>query len=100
MWVCDDTEIDGNATQVSIDLGEGMKSPGYYVRRLQGLFPAPLPQDSVVCDRAVKHFWFLGVLLAKVLQDNRLVDLPLSQPLLKLLCQGDVHANLNKRLER
>ena len=31
---------------------------------------------------------FLGVFLAKTLQDNRLVDLPLSNPLLKLICQG------------
>ena len=32
-------------------------------------------------------FWTLGVFLAKTLQDNRLVDLPLSTPFLKLLCQ-------------
>ena len=31
-----------------------------------------------------------GVFLAKALQDGRLVDLPLSTPFLKLLCQGDV----------
>lgn len=33
----------------------------------------------------MKYFWFIGVLLAKVLQDNRLVDLPLSKQLLRLL---------------
>lgn len=32
----------------------------------------------------------LGVFLAKALQDGRLVDLPLSTPFLKLLCQGDI----------
>merc|ERR1712062_440878 len=37
-----------------------------------------------------KLFWFLGVFLAKTLQDNRLVDLPLSNPLLKLICQGEI----------
>lgn len=64
---------------------EGAKPPGYYVRQINGLYPAPLPQNSQCCDRAVKHFWFLGMFLAKVLQDNRLIDLPLSLPFLKLL---------------
>ena len=35
-------------------------------------------------------FWTLGVFLAKTLQDSRLVDLPLSTPFLKLLCQVDL----------
>ncbi|XP_073986001.1 ubiquitin fusion-degradation 4-like isoform X6 [Rhodnius prolixus] len=86
IWLCDDEIHMGNTP---IDIGEGLKPPGYYVRRPNGLFPAPLPQDSSHCDRAEKHFWFLGVFLAKVLQDNRLVDLPLSHQFLKLLCQGD-----------
>lgn len=97
MWLCDD-EGDLEKTDVGIDIGEGVKPPGYYVRRPSGLFPAPLPQDSAACDRAVAHFWFLGVFLAKVLQDNRLVDLPLSQPFLKLICQGDIHNNINERI--
>ena len=58
--------------------------------RPSGLFPAPLPQDSEICAKASKLFWFLGVFLAKTLQDNRLVDLPLSNPLLKLICQGEI----------
>ena len=42
----------------------------------------------------------MGVFLAKTLQDNRLVDLPLSKPFLKLMCQGEIstvvkqHANI------
>lgn len=91
MWLCDDDALAEELDQ-SVDLGEGTKPPGYYVRRPAGLFPAPLPQDSTVCDRACTYFWFLGVFLAKVLQDNRLVDLPLSTPFLKLMCQGDVSA--------
>ncbi|XP_014247371.1 E3 ubiquitin-protein ligase HECTD1 isoform X4 [Cimex lectularius] len=86
IWLCED-EIPTSSLQ--IDIGEGIKPAGYYVRRHNGLFPAPLPQDSPQCERAEKHFWFLGVFLAKVLQDNRLVDLPLSHQFLKLLCQGD-----------
>ncbi|XP_075974735.1 ubiquitin fusion-degradation 4-like isoform X4 [Anticarsia gemmatalis] len=62
------------------------KPPGYYVTRAGGLFPAPLPQDSPICDKVCKYFWFLGVFLAKVLQDGRLVDLPLSEPFLRIMC--------------
>jgi E3 ubiquitin-protein ligase HECTD1 len=38
------------------------------VRREGGLFPAPLPQDSDLCDRVSKLFGFLGIFLAKTLQ--------------------------------
>ncbi|XP_049867951.1 E3 ubiquitin-protein ligase Ufd4 isoform X3 [Pectinophora gossypiella] len=62
------------------------RPPGYYVTRAGGLFPASLPQDSPICDKVCKYFWFLGVFLAKVLQDGRLVDLPLSEPFLLLMC--------------
>lgn len=96
MWLCDD-EV-GALDSSSLDLGEGVKPPGYYVRRSAGLFPAPLPQDSMAADRAVQYYWFLGVFLAKVLQDNRLVDIPLSHAFLKLLCQGEVVNNINERL--
>lgn len=95
MWICDDEAI---SLTESIDLGEGLKPPGYYVRRQSGLFPAPLPQNSEVCDRAVKYFHFLGIFLAKVLQDNRLVDLPLSQSFLKLMCHGEIQNTVNERI--
>ena len=80
---------------------EEIKRPvGYYVRRECGLFPAPIAQNSALCASVSKLFWFLGVFLAKTLQDNRLVDLPLSKPFLKMLCQGEIstvvkqHANI------
>lgn len=95
LWICDDDTLD---LQENIDLGEGLKPPGYYVRRPAGLFPAPLPQNSEVCDKAVKYFWFMGVFLAKVLQDNRLVDLPLSKSFLKLMCHGEIQNNVNERI--
>ena len=65
-------------------------STGYYVVRPGGLFPAPLPQDSALCQKVTQLFWVLGVFLAKTLQDARLVDLPLSPAFLKLLCGGEV----------
>ncbi|XP_053697436.1 E3 ubiquitin-protein ligase Ufd4 isoform X2 [Sabethes cyaneus] len=85
MWLCDD---EPKLIEDEIDLGEGSKPIGYYVRRSTGLFPAPLPQESEICDFVANYFWFLGVFLAKVLQDGRLVDLPLSNSFLQLLCHN------------
>lgn len=45
IWLCDDEIHMGNTP---IDIGEGLKPPGYYVRRPNGLFPAPLPQVNVL----------------------------------------------------
>jgi len=36
----------------------------------------------------------MGMLFAKCIQDGRLVDIPLSRPLLKLMCMGDVADNV------
>ncbi|XP_046612689.1 E3 ubiquitin-protein ligase HECTD1 isoform X5 [Neodiprion virginianus] len=96
LWLCDDEQT--CEEEKSCPPGEQIRPPGYYVVRPSGLFPAPLPQDSPVCDKAVRYFWFLGVFLAKVLQDNRLVDIPLSQPFLKLMCRGDITNNVNERI--
>ena len=117
LWICDDDDATTNANnggKVDAAGANVTKPPGYYVVRPSGLFPAPLPQDSAICDHAEQLFWFLGthkslnivsfcksnfqiffflfegVFLAKALQDGRLVDLPLSTPFLKLLCQGEV----------
>lgn len=102
LWLCEDiTDDDGiqilNEEQ-SCTFEEKVRPAGYYVTRTSGLFPAPLPQNSTACDRAVRYFWFLGVFLAKVLQDNRLVDLPLSRPFLKLMCHGDISNNVNEKI--
>ena len=55
LWICDDDDLTAEAPTV-----EGAKPPGYYVLRPSGLFPAPLPQDSPICDHAEQLFWFLG----------------------------------------
>ncbi|XP_011267642.1 E3 ubiquitin-protein ligase HECTD1 isoform X4 [Camponotus floridanus] len=102
LWLCDDAADDNGMQILSEEQtcvpGEKIRPAGYYVTRASGLFPAPLPQDSAACDRAVRYFWFLGVFLAKVLQDNRLVDLPLSRPFLKLMCRGDISNNVNEKI--
>ncbi|XP_033230566.1 E3 ubiquitin-protein ligase HECTD1 isoform X3 [Belonocnema kinseyi] len=96
LWLCDD-ESSCNEDDLC-QSGEQIRPQGYYVTRDSGLFPAPLPQDSQACNRSARYFWFLGVFLAKVLQDNRLVDLPLSRPFLKLMCRGDITNNVNERI--
>ena len=102
MWICDDNDIEAGLYEDK-DVGNlqpgggsiAVKPPGYYVSREAGLFPAPLPQDSTMCTRTAELFWFLGAFLAKTLQDNRLVDLPLSRPFLKMICQGEISRSVN-----
>lgn len=86
MWLCEDDHVMG--IEEDILLNAEQKPLGFYVRRPSGLFPAPLPQESEICDKVANYFWFLGVFLAKVLQDGRLVDLPLSNSFLQLLCHN------------
>ncbi|XP_014350279.1 E3 ubiquitin-protein ligase HECTD1 isoform X6 [Latimeria chalumnae] len=94
IWLCDDDFPDDESRQV--DLGGGLKPPGYYVQRSCGLFTAPFPQDSDELERITKLFHFLGIFLAKCIQDNRLVDLPISKPFFKLMCMGDIKSNMSK----
>ncbi|CAB3409028.1 unnamed protein product [Caenorhabditis bovis] len=102
IWVCDDDDQQPKAEERELDLGEGKKPAGYYVRRNGGLFPAPLPPHTEEVKRAAEMFRVLGIFLAKVLQDGRLVDLPLSRPFLKLLVHPQVselqETNLRKVL--
>lgn len=90
MWLCEDQDVIAEEIDdVSATQDDSQSKPiGYYVRRTSGLFPAPLPQESDDCDKVAENFWFLGVFIAKVLQDGRLVDLPLSNSFLQLLCHN------------
>ncbi|OWF47209.1 E3 ubiquitin-protein ligase HECTD1 [Mizuhopecten yessoensis] len=88
LWLCDDDIT--NKLERQVDIGHGMKPPGYYIQRAGGLFPAPLPQDSADIPRVEKLFHFLGTLLAKCIQDKRLIDLPLSRSFFKLMCMGEM----------
>ena len=73
-------------TLLQVDIGQGAKPPGYYVQHSYGLFPAPWPQDSTELPRICHLFELLGMFVAKCIQDGRRVDLPLSNPLFKLMC--------------
>ena len=69
MWICDDD--DHGQGEASDSLAEGHAKPrGYYVVRPSGLFPAPLPPDSSVCDRAEQLFWFLGMFYSFISKDK------------------------------
>ncbi|XP_047133370.1 E3 ubiquitin-protein ligase HECTD1 isoform X2 [Hydra vulgaris] len=69
-----------------IDDSDTMLEVNKYCSHPNGLFPAPYPQNSERMDSICNLFTFFGVFLAKCLQDNRLIDLPLSQPFFKMLC--------------
>eukprot|EP00053_Salpingoeca_punica_P020085 m.207429 g.207429 ORF g.207429 m.207429 type:complete len:2206 (+) comp17789_c0_seq4:215-6832(+) len=83
MWICEDTPTSFTR---EVDLGDGAKAPGYYVQRSGGLFPAPLPDTAPRFRDVIDRFYFLGIFVAKSLQDSRLIDLPLSMAMLKWMC--------------
>lgn len=82
---------------LQIDIGHGVKPPGYYIQRIGGLFPAAYPQDSPDMHNIEQLFQFLGTLLAKCLQDKRIIDIPLSRPFLKLMCMGEVGHHITQQ---
>ncbi|XP_052854486.1 E3 ubiquitin-protein ligase Ufd4 [Drosophila gunungcola] len=97
MWLCDD-DLGEDIENSSANTEGNSKPVGYYVnRREHGIFPAPLPQNTETCEKVLKYFWFFGVFVAKVLQDMRLVDIPLSTSFLQLLCHNKV---LSRNLQK
>uniref|UniRef100_A0A183SXM7 E3 ubiquitin-protein ligase n=1 Tax=Schistocephalus solidus TaxID=70667 RepID=A0A183SXM7_SCHSO len=55
-----------------------------YVKATNGLFPAPFSPDKIP-ESVIRRFYIMGIAVAKSLQDNRRIDLPLSTPFLKLI---------------
>lgn len=76
LWICSDASVPDDGEKPAVE----------YVSRAEGLFPAALPPTLPDINDIVERFHFLGVFVAKCLQDNRLVALPLAQPLLKWMC--------------
>jgi len=88
IWYCDDkiqeNELDESQLNNLNDL---------YVHQLNGLFPIAYPpaldeenEYNQHYQDVIELFQFIGIFLAKSLQDQRLVDLPFSYPFLKILC--------------
>ncbi|CAH8569282.1 unnamed protein product [Dicrocoelium dendriticum] len=82
----------GPSPEDDMDLGIEASA---YVNTPHGLFPAPWPPDRLP-DGVLYRFYILGITVAKCLQDNRRIDLPLSPPLLKLLCSYGRNFALNR----
>lgn len=66
------------------------KSNGDIVQAPLGLFPRPWPLNAVASDgsqfsKVIEYFRLVGRVMAKALQDGRLLDLPLSTAFYKLL---------------
>ena len=57
-----------------------------YVRKLEGLFPAPYPQNHKKLNDICNYFSLMGIYFSKCLLDKYLIDMPLSISFLKLLC--------------
>lgn len=56
MWLCEDQDVMAEEIHdVAAATEDNQAKPiGYYVRRSSGLFPAPMPQDSEVCDKVAE----------------------------------------------
>lgn len=65
----------------------GVDGQTQYVHSATGLFPAPLAKSAKVVQvaRVKSKFRFLGRLMAKAVMDSRMLDLPLSATLYRLL---------------
>ena len=58
--------------------------------------PVPYPRTALTLKGLKNFSFFMGTFFAKCIQDSRLVDIPLSRPLLKLMCGGDVVDNVSQ----
>ena len=89
LWHCTDSEQVNELSQEELEnINES------YVHQLNGLFPAAYPPIEKMSDNkkyclhyqnVIEYFNFIGIFLAKSLQDQRLVDIPFSFPFLKLI---------------
>ena len=57
-----------------------------YVRKIEGLFPVPYPQDHARLVDVCNYFSLMGIYFGKCLLDRYLIDMPLSIGFLKILC--------------
>lgn len=90
LWHCDDSVQENELNQEELKtLSEE------FVYQVNGLFPAAYIPIEKIPDankeyanhyqNVIEFFNFLGIFLAKSLQDQRLVDIPFSYPFLKLM---------------
>ncbi|KNA15559.1 hypothetical protein SOVF_097120 [Spinacia oleracea] len=83
----DDQSKKGKSEDASVLLSGGNAN---LVQSPLGLFPRPWPPSADALEgthfsKVIEHFRLLGRVMAKALQDGRLLDLPLSTPFYKLV---------------
>ncbi|GAB2267878.1 E3 ubiquitin-protein ligase upl3 [Dionaea muscipula] len=93
-------EIDGddqpkNAKSETVYSSSSVSGSEDLVQSRLGLFPRPWPPNSDSSDgsrfsKVIEYFRLLGRVLAKALQDGRLLDLPLSSAFYKLMLGQDL----------
>ncbi|RHY60464.1 hypothetical protein DYB30_005039 [Aphanomyces astaci] len=96
-----DTELDGLGITSSFhtDLDDAVVAPQGLFPRPIGLHPpSPLSSGSSSSE-LLARFAFLGKLVAQALVDERLLDLPLAVPFLRLLRGESLHGNMALALE-
>ena len=87
MWHCDDSAQENEMTEE-----EKANLNSSFVHQSNGLFPVAYPSEQREenyekhYENVIEMFNFMGIFLAKSLQDQRLVDLPFSFSFLKILC--------------
>ncbi|ETV70919.1 hypothetical protein H257_13671 [Aphanomyces astaci] len=96
-----DTELDGLGITSSFhtDLDDAVEAPhGLFPRPIDLHPPSPLSSGSSSSE-LLARFAFLGKLVAQALVDERLLDLPLAVPFLRLLRGESLHGNMALALE-
>ncbi|XP_020237991.1 E3 ubiquitin-protein ligase UPL3 [Cajanus cajan] len=90
-------EVDGDEKKMKSSEGSGpnLAGDGELVHAPLGLFPRPWPTNSDASEgshfsKVVEYFRLLGRVMAKALQDGRLLDLPLSVAFYKLVLSQDL----------
>lgn len=84
-------EIDGDEQKAKTSDGSGHNSGGgEVVRAPLGLFPKPWPANTEASEgsqfaKVIEYFRLVGRVMAKALQDGRLLDLPFSTAFYKLV---------------
>lgn len=85
MWHCGDSTQENEMTETEKNRSDS------FVHQANGLFPVAYPNEGNEeyerhYENVIEMFNFMGIFLAKSLQDQRLVDLPFSFSFLKILC--------------
>ncbi|CAJ1972975.1 unnamed protein product, partial [Sphenostylis stenocarpa] len=89
-------EVDGDENKKdSVGSGPDLAGDGELVQAPLGLFPRPWPTNSDASEgsqfsKVIEYFRLLGRVMAKALQDGRLLDLPLSVAFFKLVLGQDL----------